>query len=701
MEHDAATIQCPNQSCQFANPVTDNFCQKCGMSLPKRYLWAIGKAIANYEPGSLIGKRYWLKSEQIVLDTKPGLLPELPDRFNNDIAAYLRLFPYRLHVPQVFGCISVGKEKIWLLEEAPIGIRNVEPTPFAASRSDLMPRLVDAFGEATPLRQLNWLWQIAQLWIPFRREGVAASLIDENLLRVEGSIVRLLELQSSDSPVHLVDLGRVWSAWSEYAQPVVRPFLEQLAQDLQQGRITNAEQLVAVLDRAIPFCSPFADTTSRQISVAASTDTGPSRQRNEDACYPPNGSFLDQPEAAITIVCDGIGGHAGGDIASHIAIDTIGDRMKQLPPYEQTNESIATYNQQIHDAVCEANNLIGERNNSEHRRGRQRMGTTLVMALVHGHEVNITHVGDSRAYLITRQRCYQITLDDDVASRDVRLGYCLYRHALRQMSSGALVQALGTNSVRVLHPTIQRLILDEDCVFLLCSDGLSDNDLVEEYWESELLPVLEGKVDPKTAVDHLIQISNFQNGHDNVTVSVLACQANASDFQVDQLLGDRLLEQLNSIPDLQPVAEVGSPKNSPTSPTAADPAELQHSEAKKGYNATVQKQVQGSHPAPTTELAPPEPDLDVDPDADTEPNAKGNNSSDNNNPCEPTIKPQRQETMKRPAPLLPLLVVILLLILGVVAYAQVKPFQNWIDTRILGEREQNEDSLSSPSSPQP
>jgi protein phosphatase len=561
-----------------------------------------------------------------------------------------------------------------------------------------MPRLVDAFGEATPLRQLNWLWQMAQLWIPFRREGVAASLLNADLLRVEGSLVRLLELRSSDSAVQLSDLGNFWVSWSEQAHPIVRPFLQQLCQELQQGRINNAEQLVAVLDRTIPFCSPFADSNSSQISIAASTDTGPSRQRNEDACYPPSGSFFNQPEEPITIVCDGIGGHAGGDIASNIAIDTIGDRMKQLPPYEQTNESIATYNQHIHDAVCEANNLIGERNNSEHRRGRQRMGTTLVMALVHGHEINITHVGDSRAYLITRQRCYQITLDDDVASRDVRLGYCLYRHALRQMSSGALVQALGTNSVRVLHPTIQRLILDEDCVFLLCSDGLSDNELVDEYWEAELLPVLEGKVDPKTAVEHLIQISNFQNGHDNVTVSVVSCQSKS--FELDEKIADRLLEQLNSIPDVQPGAEIGSPKAPLASPTAADPAEVDHSKAKANYNTTVQQQAADNNPSPTTELASPDPDpeedTDVDPEADTEADINRTNGvPENSTTSEPTIKPQRQETMKRPAPLLPLLVVILLLMSGLLAYWQVKPFKTWVDG-VFGENASKKDSLISP-----
>ncbi len=93
------------------------------------------------------------------------------------------------------------------------------------------------------------------------------------------------------------------------------------------------------------------------------------------------------------------------------------------------------------------------------------MGTTLVMALAHIHELYVAHVGDSRAYWITRTGCYQVTLDDDVACREVRLGYSLYRDALEQVAAGALIQALGITSSNTLHPTVQRFPVDEDCVF--------------------------------------------------------------------------------------------------------------------------------------------------------------------------------------------------------------------------------------------
>jgi hypothetical protein len=152
------------------------------------------------------------------------------------------------------------------------------------------------------------------------------------------------------------------------------------------------------------------------------------------------------------------------------------------------------------------------------------MGTTLVLARTCAHEIYITHVGDSRVYWITRDNCYQVTQDDDLASREVRLGYALYRNAIQQPTSGSLVQALGMASSANLHPTVQRFVLDEDCVFLLCSDGLSDFDRVEQYWKTEILPILDGQVDLTTAGSRLIGIANTQNGHDNATIALVHCK---------------------------------------------------------------------------------------------------------------------------------------------------------------------------------
>ena len=117
-----------------------------------------------------------------------------------------------------------------------------------------------------------------------------------------------------------------------------------------------------------------------------------------------------------------------------------------------------------------------------------------------------------------------MTLDDDLATREVRLNGTLYRQALGMISSGSLFQALGMNSSTALHPNIRRLIVDEECIFLLCSDGVSDRDRVDQYWQTEILPVLEGKVDLATACQRTINMANTHNGHDNSTVALVHCQ---------------------------------------------------------------------------------------------------------------------------------------------------------------------------------
>ncbi|OWY67639.1 hypothetical protein B7486_30415 [cyanobacterium TDX16] len=527
MQNNEVTIQCPNDLCKAANSEGDKFCQRCGTSLIKRYLWVVGQGTELHEIGTSIAERFYLKAEQIVLDTQPGLLLDSPYvDISNEIRPYLRLVAYRLQVPQVYGLISLDREtpekEILLLEQAPIYPDGV------STAGQLMPQMTAVWQSVSSLRQLNWLWQIAQLWQPLYSEGVASSLLVPQFLRVEGSLLRLLQLQLDDAErPTLAQLGQSWSQLAKEARPSVTGFIEQLSQELQQGEITNSEQLLACLDRGLLELGQNITnrdiTPSRSFKISTCTDTGPSRQRNEDACYPASGTTLAKPPEtkAIAIVCDGIGGHEGGNVASSLAIETLQHQVQQLP-LDEASLDPNTLSHALEQFTRKTNECISSRNDKEHRQGRQRMGTTLVMAVGHQHEIYIAHVGDSRAYWVTRTGCHQITLDDDVAAREVRLGYAVYREALQQPSAGSLVQAIGMSAS--VHPTVQRFVLDEDCVFLLCSDGLSDYDLVDRCWQTEILPILDGGIDVATATKHLVELGNNLNGHDNITVALVHCQ---------------------------------------------------------------------------------------------------------------------------------------------------------------------------------
>ncbi len=477
-----------------------------------------------------MGDRYLLKNGQIVLDTKPGLAPESLSEIPAKWEVYLRLSPFRLHVPQIYGVVTIPRSTLLLLEDAPIYPDGATLRQGIDLTGSMMPKLTSLWQESHSLRQLNWLWQIAQLWEPLCQENVASTLLNSELLRVDASSVRLLDLQpdSPQSPT-LAELGQLWEQWQEQsAASSISGFLSQLCQHMIQGLIRTSDQLMDRLDQGVTH---YGQGQTRKIQIATLTDQGPSRQSNEDACYPASGSqvalTIEDPskssEKPLVIVCDGIGGHEGGEVASELAIATLKTQTEKLLSANYHTDA-AVLVSGLEQAALAANDLISQRNDQEHRQERQRMGTTLVMALAHAHELFVSHVGDSRAYRVTRTGCYQVTLDDDVASREVRLGYAFYRDALQQPASGSLIQALGMSSSNFLHPTVQRFVLDEDCVFLLCSDGLSDHDRVDECWQDEIAPILDGSVDLATASRRLVEIANIRNGHDNVTVGLVYCQ---------------------------------------------------------------------------------------------------------------------------------------------------------------------------------
>ncbi|MEX0267554.1 protein phosphatase 2C domain-containing protein [Leptolyngbyaceae cyanobacterium UHCC 1019] len=566
MDSPEATIYCPNSLCQAPNSESDRYCLHCGTFLPKHYLWAISERSLPQAPGELLAGRYVCKQGQIFLDAKPGLLPESVEDLPPEVVCYQRLVTHWLHVPQVYAVLfNPQLPSAWmvLLENVPIYPADIQARE--GIPGTLMPGLEAVWSSASPLQQLHWLWQMAQLWEPLNQEGVAASLWLADNLRVEGSFLRLLSLVGDyQSPRSWVDLGNFWQQRRQGAHSAIAPFLDAVCEQMQRGQISSSEPLIGWLDQAIAVCSR---EQSRVVEFATLTDQGPTRQRNEDACYPASGttqSVTLTPAAnntnstALVVVCDGIGGHEGGNIASNLAIATVQQRLQTaLRSPALSNPAILKL--ELERSAISANDIIVQRNDTEHRQERQRMGTTLVMAVGQTHELCLAHVGDSRAYRITRTGCHQVTLDDDLASREVRMGYGLYRDALQQPSSGSLVQALGMNA-STLHPTVQRFILDEDCLWLLCSDGLSDNDLIEEYWQPMLVPVLEGTIALSTAVQQWVAIANQQNGHDNVTIGLLHCRVHsaipskAAEFQLAESLAQLSATLLASPLDLPSLA---------------------------------------------------------------------------------------------------------------------------------------------------
>ena len=532
MPHSESGIQCSNPHCMALNDLESRFCRQCKTPVVKRYLWAMGaKSNSVHETGttvspqikldqvgSLIGERYLALTQQIFLDTKPGLTPQIPEEIPRVIATYLQLFAYSPHIPQVYG--QLDGYNIWLLDYGTVPHNSLGKLKHP---QQLVPEILSFWPQAQAIKQLNWLRQIASLWNPLLKKQVVSTILNPFLIRVNGSIIQLIELESdAKTQPTLKDLGKLWLQLAENVDPIIKQILEQLSMRLASGSINKIEQVITVLDYSLDLCSQHYDYSYQ---VFACSDPGPTRSNNEDAAYPDNSTPIPikNQDINLAIVCDGVGGHEGGEIAAQETINHLRTKIADMS-FDQEHNSPAVVFKQLVKFTNDANDAICQRNDNEQRHERQRMGTTLVMTLTRNHEVYLTSVGDSRIYLVTAVGCHQVTVDDDLASREVRLGYAVYRDALQYPSAGALIQALGMRHSSALHPNVKRLIIDDNCIFLLCTDGLSDFDRVEQYWRDTILPMLRGKMNITKTVKTLVKIANQRNGHDNATVALVHCK---------------------------------------------------------------------------------------------------------------------------------------------------------------------------------
>jgi len=486
-------IQCVNRRCKNLNSLEDNFCHKCETPLVKRYLKIVGKLNKEYKIGDAIASRFLVCYSDIVLDTKPYLSPYSPDNLPLEITPYLKLFSHRLHLPQVYGFLK-DETEAWLLE--------YDNIPLDSHGKLIYPHLFPLLGKnishASALRQINWLWQMIQLWKPLAKQKVLSSLFDSENLRENGAILKLIDLKlDHEATPTLKNLADLWLTWLEDFDPLIKDIVSKIILSIHQGLITDTDKLLGILDQVIYLLGN--NYYQRKFSLITATDAGKKRGNNEDSCYPMVDKLKETKSGIDTLVmvCDGLGGQKSGEVASNLAIDIIQKELNNS--YQKTlRETLNNKNWiplidavKIHNAISKANDQINHINNQEKRLDRARMGTTVVTGMAIAHEIYIGNVGDSRIYWITKDGCHQITVDDDLATKEVRMGCGLYRLVSVNPRTGALLQALGMDSSKKLKVHIRRFIIDEDSVFLLCSDGLSDYERVEQYWQSEILLSLQ------------------------------------------------------------------------------------------------------------------------------------------------------------------------------------------------------------------
>jgi len=419
------------------------------------------------------------------------------------------------------------------------------------------------------LQLLCWLDEMAKLWQGFTTARCCQSLLAMDNLRLDEDqslCVQQLYLDPPDRELGPQDLGKLWQQLFSQSDRTLYGPLAQFIVGVSNGDFSTIE---AVRDRLSeiaraqdPSSSPPAETeveedfTPEDTTFAAEaedpgdtasivyqsvsddlptvvlpmqilslrdagyTDIGRQREHNED--YFGIETQIEKQEnvlgktlkaRGLYIVCDGMGGHAAGEVASALAVETLQEYFKThwtepeaLPDRETILQGVLAANQKIYDI-----------NQHNERSGSGRMGTTLVMALVQDTHLAIAHVGDSRIYRVTRKRgIEQLTIDHEVGQREIKRGV-EPADAYARPDAYQLTQALGPRNSKFVKPDINFFDLNEDTLLLLCSDGLSDGNFLENHSQTHLVPLISSKANLEQGLIELIDRANQQSGHDNIT----------------------------------------------------------------------------------------------------------------------------------------------------------------------------------------
>ena len=253
------------------------------------------------------------------------------------------------------------------------------------------------------------------------------------------------------------------------------------------------------------------------LSVAAS-NTGKVREKNEDNFYL-NGKTLDtsaedtvvaidKSKKGLFAVCDGMGGEAFGELASAIAVDTLGEGYKKMQKHKRTFvEMIDSYSREANEKICEEIT----------KHGGKRLGTTFVVLYIEKNTAYVCNIGDSRAYLYRDKHLTQLSKDHTQIRPMIEMGILTKERAKTHPERHKLTQHFGIfpeeMEIELYH--VEPIPVQDNDVFVLCSDGLTD--MVED---KEIERIIRQHRDLKSIAKELVNAALSSGGKDNVTVMI-------------------------------------------------------------------------------------------------------------------------------------------------------------------------------------
>jgi PPM family protein phosphatase len=267
---------------------------------------------------------------------------------------------------------------------------------------------------------------------------------------------------------------------------------------------------------------------TNEITASVQTDTGCVREANEDAGrhVSPNDKEILLRKGTLTIVADGMGGHASGEIASAMAIDLIGEIYYadvQNPPALALKNAIETASAEIFETSLTNEKYFG-------------MGTTVAALVVLSETAIAAHVGDSRIYRLSGGRMEMLTLDHSQVMEMVKHGILTMDEAREHDDKNVILRAVGTQA-SVEAEISAPFAVEPNDEFLLCSDGLSDMLTDDEIWE-----IWANYRDIHAACERLIEAAKQRGGHDNITVGIVRVAPKAEAAETQNVRATREIE---------------------------------------------------------------------------------------------------------------------------------------------------------------
>ena len=235
----------------------------------------------------------------------------------------------------------------------------------------------------------------------------------------------------------------------------------------------------------------------------AKTDIGKVRSKNQDQAA----VIVNTKDQIVAVVCDGMGGHRSGEIASRVVIEHVVSCFNCIPPFDNVDE----VRKWIKETIIEADIIVKKTamQNIEHRG----MGTTIVVAVFMDNMLYISHVGDSRAYVLKNDNLIQVTRDHTLVNELIKRGVISEEEGKNHSQKHVLMQAIGADTK--IEPSLIELDF-VNSLLLLCSDGLYNS-----LDENKIIEVLRKDIKVPYMVDELIDLANENGGYDNIAVAII------------------------------------------------------------------------------------------------------------------------------------------------------------------------------------